>query len=49
MEAIHSDRDVVKRESGKRSVPAIVESSTGVTMSDSANIVAYLETTYGDG
>jgi glutathione S-transferase len=48
VEAMHSDRDVVKRISGKRTVPAIVDETTGVTMSESANIVAYLEATYGD-
>jgi glutathione S-transferase len=48
VEPMHSDRDVVKRLSGKRTVPAIVDENTGVTMSESANIVAYLERTYGD-
>jgi glutathione S-transferase len=48
VEAMHSDRDVVKRISGKRTVPAIVDENTGVTMSESANIVEYLEATYGD-
>ena len=48
VEAMHSERDVVKRVSGKRTVPAIVDSNTGVTMSESANIVEYLEATYGD-
>ncbi|MGQ4556333.1 glutathione S-transferase N-terminal domain-containing protein [Halobellus sp. GM3] len=47
VEPMHSDRNVVKRVSGKRSVPAIVDERTGVTMSESANIVTYLETTYG--
>ena len=47
--AMHSERDVVKRVSGKRTVPAIVDRTTGVTMSESANIVSYLERTYGDG
>jgi glutathione S-transferase len=47
VEPMHSDRDVVKRISGKRSVPAIVDENTGVTMSESANIVDYLEKTYG--
>lgn len=46
VEPMHSDRDVVKRLSGKRSVPAIVDERTGVTMSESANIVDYLERTY---
>ena len=49
VEPMHSERDVVKRVSGKRSVPAIVDEDTGVTMSESANIVEYLEATYGDG
>ncbi|SEO55130.1 Glutaredoxin [Halogranum amylolyticum] len=47
VEPMHSDRNVVKRLSGKRSVPAIVDENTGVTMSESANIVDYLEKTYG--
>ncbi|MFB6173987.1 MAG: glutathione S-transferase N-terminal domain-containing protein [Halobacteriales archaeon] len=46
VEAMHSERDVVKRVSGKRTVPAIVDESTGVTMSESAEIVEYLEATY---
>ncbi len=48
VEPMHSDRDVVKRVSGARSVPAIVDHETGVTMSESANIVEYLERTYGE-
>ena len=39
--------NVVRRISGKRTVPAIVDENTGVTMSESANIVDYLDTTYG--
>ena len=49
VEPMHSDRDVVKRLSGKRTVPAIVDENTGVTMSESANIVDYIERTYGEG
>jgi glutathione S-transferase len=49
VEPMHSDRDVVKRVSGKRTVPAIVDERTGVTMSESANIVEYLHNTYGNG
>lgn len=49
VEARHSRRDVVKRLTGKRTVPAIDDPNTGVTMSESANIVEFLETTYGDG
>lgn len=46
VDAMHSDRDVVKRISGKRTVPAIVDERTGLTMSESGNIVEYLEKTY---
>lgn len=49
VEPMHSDRNAVKRISGKRTVPAIVDEETGVTMSESANIVDYLRNTYGDG
>ena len=48
VEPMHSDRNVVKRISGKRSVPAIVDENTGLTMSESGNIVEYLERTYGE-
>ena len=48
VEARHSRRDAVKRLTGARTVPAIVDENTGVTMSESANIVTYLEKTYGD-
>lgn len=48
VEAMHSKRNVVKRVSGKRTVPAMVDENTGVTMSESANIVEYLDHTYGD-
>ncbi|MBV0902227.1 glutaredoxin family protein [Haloarcula salina] len=47
VEPMHSERDVVKRLTGKRTVPAIVDEDTGVTMSESANIVDYLDRTYG--
>jgi glutathione S-transferase len=48
VEPMHSDRNVVKRLTGKRTVPAIVDERTGVTMSESANIVEYVERTYGE-
>ena len=44
VEARHSRRDAVKRVSGSRTVPAVVDPNTGVTMSESANIVEYVET-----
>ncbi|MFC7072213.1 glutaredoxin family protein [Halovenus rubra] len=48
VEPMHSDRDAVKRLTGKRTVPAIVDENTGVTMAESANIVEYLEGMYGE-
>ncbi|MFQ3319411.1 MAG: glutathione S-transferase [Natronomonas sp.] len=48
VEARHSRRDIVKRLTGARTAPAIVDERTGVTMSESANIVKYLEKTYGE-
>lgn len=47
VEPMHSERNAVKRVSGARTVPAIVDENTGVTMSESANIVDYLDRTYG--
>jgi glutathione S-transferase len=49
VEPLHSKRDAVKRESGVRTVPVIVDEHTGVTMAESAQIVSYLEGTYGEG
>lgn len=49
VEPMHADRNVVKRISGKRTVPAVVDPNTGVTMSESANIVEYLDGTYANG
>ena len=49
VEPMHSDRDAVERITNKRTVPAIVDEATGVTMSESGNIVEYVERTYGDG
>lgn len=48
VEPMHSDRNVVKRISGKRTVPAIVDPNTGATLTESANIVSYLNATYGE-
>ncbi len=49
IEPLHSRRDAVKRESGVRTVPVIVDDRTGTTMAESANIVEYLDRTYGPG
>lgn len=48
VEALHSERNIVKRKSGVRTVPVLVDPRTGITMAESANIVDYLQHTYGD-
>ncbi len=47
VEPMHSDRNAVARLTNKRTVPALVDERTGVTMAESANIVEYLDRTYG--
>ncbi|MFB6221836.1 MAG: glutaredoxin family protein [Halolamina sp.] len=44
VEGMHSRRDDVKRVSGQREVPVLVEEDTGVTMAESERILEYLET-----
>jgi len=48
VEPLHSERNVVKRIAGTRTVPVIVDEHTGVTMAESENIVEYLDRTYGE-
>ncbi|WP_435095145.1 glutaredoxin family protein [Halarchaeum sp. P4] len=43
--ALHSERDEVKRVSGQRAVPVLVDEERGVTMPESANILQYVEKT----
>jgi len=43
VEGLHSKRDEVKRVSGQRAVPVLVDENRGVTMAESDNIVAYVE------
>lgn len=43
----HSRRDAVKRVSGGRAVPVLVDHERGVTMPESGRIVEYVERTYG--
>ena len=40
---LHSDRNEVKRVSGQRSVPVIVDEERGVTMAESENILSFIE------
>jgi glutaredoxin len=48
VEGLHSKRNVVERVSGQRQVPVVVDDEYGVTMSQSARIIEFLQTTYGD-
>lgn len=43
VEALHSKRDEVKRVSGQRGVPVLVDEDTGVTMAESEKILDYVE------
>jgi len=45
---LHSDRDEVKRVSGQRVVPVLVDDESGVTMSESDNIMTYVERTLSE-
>ena len=45
----HSTRNIVKRVSGSRTVPVLIDRAAGLTMSESANIVQYLDRKYGEG
>ncbi|GGN15198.1 glutaredoxin family protein [Halarchaeum nitratireducens] len=46
--ALHSERDAVKRISGQRAVPVLVDDERGVTMPESENICTYVERTLAD-
>jgi len=46
VEPMHSDRDVVKRVAGVRTVPVIVDEDRGVTMAESERILEYLDSSY---
>jgi glutaredoxin len=46
VEALHSERDEVKRVSGQRGVPVLVDDDHGVTMAESERIVEYLDRSY---
>lgn len=45
VDPMHSDRDEVKRVSGQRAVPVLVDEDRGVTMAESERIVEYVEQT----
>ncbi|APX98230.1 glutaredoxin family protein [Natronorubrum daqingense] len=46
VEGLHSRRNEVKRLSGQRQVPVVVDDERGVTMAESEHILEYLDSTY---
>ncbi|MFB6252127.1 MAG: glutaredoxin family protein [Halobellus sp.] len=48
VEGLHSERDEVKRVSGQRAVPVLIDEARGVTMNESENILQYVEQTLAD-
>lgn len=44
-EALHSERNEVKRVSGQRGVPVLVDDEHGVTMAESEKILEYIDRT----
>ena len=46
VEARHSKRDEVKRVSGQRGVPVLVDDDRGVTMAESERILEFIETAH---
>jgi glutaredoxin len=45
VEGLHSTRDEVKRVSGQRAVPVLVDDERGITMAESENILQFVERT----
>ena len=45
VEALHSKRDEVKRVSGQRGVPVLIDETHGVTMAESERILEYINKT----
>ena len=43
VDSLHSNRNEVKRVSGQRLVPVLVDEDAGVTMAESENILEYIE------
>lgn len=46
VEGLHSQRNEVRRVSGQRAVPVIVDEDRGVTMAESERILEYLDSSY---
>ncbi len=47
VEGLHSRRNEVRRVSGQRQVPVLVDDDYGAMLAESARIVEFLETAYG--
>lgn len=45
VDGLHSERNEVKRVSGQRAVPVLVDEERGVTMNESDNVLEYVEQT----
>ncbi|WP_324758327.1 glutaredoxin family protein [Haloarcula sp. GH36] len=48
VDALHSDRDEVKRVSGQRGVPVLIDDDYGVTMAESEKILQFVERSYSN-
>ncbi|WP_225333834.1 glutaredoxin family protein [Halomicrobium urmianum] len=48
VDALHSQRNEVKRVSGQRAVPVVVDEDRGVTMAESDRILEFLNVSYAD-
>lgn len=46
VDGLHSKRNDVKRVSGQRAVPVLLDDKRGVTMAESERILEYLDTSY---
>jgi glutathione S-transferase len=48
VEGLHSRRNEVKKTSGQRQVPVLVDQKRGLTMAESARILEYLDARYAE-
>ena len=48
VEGEHSKRNEVRRVSGQRAVPVLIDDDHGVTMAESERILEYLDTSYAE-
>jgi glutathione S-transferase len=48
VEGLHSQRNEVRRVSGQRQVPVLVDEDRDAVVSESQRIIDYLKTSYGD-